>query len=183
MTETTLRVLHLPGWQGSGPDHWQSVWERLHGDTHVEQADWLRPRRGDWMARLEEVLLGSSTPALLVGHSLGCQLVAAWASHSRHLDRVAGALLVAPPDTERDDFPPQLVTWRPIPRQRLPFPSIAVVSKDDPFCDPARAAAMAADWGCDFVSVGAAGHINADSGLGAWPQGRAWLDTLRPAGR
>ncbi|WP_204314112.1 alpha/beta hydrolase, partial [Klebsiella aerogenes] len=27
------RVLLLPGWQNSGPDHWQSRWERLHGDV------------------------------------------------------------------------------------------------------------------------------------------------------
>jgi uncharacterized protein len=181
MTDPTLRVLHLPGWQGSGPGHWQSEWERVHGDTRVEQADWMRPRRGDWMARLEEVLLASPAPALLVGHSLGCQLVAAWAAHSQNTARVAGALLVAPPDTERADFPPQLVTWRPIVRQRLPFRSIAVISQDDPYCDPERAMQMAADWGSEAVSVGPAGHINAGSGLGAWPEGRAWLDGLRPA--
>ncbi|RZI94330.1 MAG: alpha/beta hydrolase, partial [Rubrivivax sp.] len=34
------RVLLLPGWQNSGPDHWQSRWERLHGDERVEQHDW-----------------------------------------------------------------------------------------------------------------------------------------------
>ena len=50
-------VLVLPGWQNSGPDHWQSRWERLHGDERVVQHDWDWPRRGDWMARLDEVLL------------------------------------------------------------------------------------------------------------------------------
>ena len=62
----TERILLLPGWLDSGPDHWQSRWEALHGDTRVAQSDWLWPRRGDWMARLEEVLLESDTPALLV---------------------------------------------------------------------------------------------------------------------
>ncbi len=84
------------------------------------QDDWLWPRRGDWMARLDEVLLADArlaqTPALLAAHSLGCLLVAAWAAHSRHTARVAGALLVAPPDTERADFPPQLAGWRDIVR-------------------------------------------------------------------
>ena len=174
-----LRVLLLPGWLDSGPDHWQSRWEALHGDLRVVQDDWLWPRRGDWMARLEEVLLESDAPALLAAHSLGCQLVAAWAAHSRHTDRVAGALLVAPPDIERDDMPPNLMPWRPIVRRALPFPAIAVTSADDPYCRLERAATMAHDWGAREVSIGAAGHVNGESGLGDWPEGRSLLDRLR----
>jgi predicted alpha/beta hydrolase family esterase len=75
------------------------------------------------MAQLDEVLLQDDAPALLVAHSLGCQLVASWAEHSQHTARVKGALLVAPPDTEREDMPPQLHNWRPIRRGRLPFPA------------------------------------------------------------
>ena len=178
MPNPTCRVLLLPGWLDSGPDHWQSRWEALHGDTRVTQDDWLWPRRGDWMARLEEVLLERDTPALLVAHSLGCQLVAAWAAQSRHTDRVAGALLVAPPDIERDDMPPPLVPWRPIVRARLPFAAIAVTSSDDPYCASERSAAMARDWGAQVVSIGAAGHINGESGLGDWAEGRALLQAL-----
>ena len=69
-------VLILPGWQNSDPDHWQSRWERNHGYLRVEQHDWQRPLRGDWIARLEEVLLDCSQPAVLVAHSLGCLAVA-----------------------------------------------------------------------------------------------------------
>ncbi len=172
------RVLLLPGWQNSGPDHWQSRWERLHGDLRVEQHDWDWPRRGDWMARLDEVLLQDDAPAVLVAHSLGCQLVASWAEHSQHTARVKGALLVAPPDTERDDTPPQLHNWRPIRRQRLPFPSIAVISSDDPFGAAERSAQMAQAWGSNVVMAGPRGHLNADSGLGDWPEGRSLLHSL-----
>ena len=175
-------VYLLPGWLNSDPDHWQSEWQRRHGDTRVEQGDWEWPRRGDWMARLDEVLQQDARlverPALLVAHSLGCQLVAAWADHSSHTRLVAGALLVAPPDTEREDTPPQLHNWRPIRRPRLPFPAIVVASTDDPFCRPERAAGMAADWGAEFVLAGPLGHLNAASGLGAWPEGRAMLQRL-----
>lgn len=174
-----MRVLLLPGWLDSGPDHWQSRWEALHGDQRVVQSDWLWPKRGDWMARLEEVLLDSDVPALLVAHSLGCQLVAAWAAHSRHTARVKGALLVAPPDIEREDMPPNLAPWRPIVRQRLPFPAIAVTSSDDPYGAPERSAAMARDWGAERVDIGPRGHINGESGLGDWAEGRALLDRLR----
>ncbi len=172
-------VFLLPGWMNSDADHWQSHWERRHGDQRVDQADWEWPRRGDWMARLDEVLQQTpgliERPALLVAHSLGCQLVAAWAAHSAHTARVAGALLVAAPDTEREDMPPQLHNWRPIRRQRLPFPSVLVSSTDDPFCSPERSAGMASDWGATLVVAGAKGHLNAASGLGDWPEGRALL--------
>jgi uncharacterized protein len=175
---TAPRILLLPGWQDSGPDHWQGRWAALHGDARVEQADWLWPRRGDWMARLDEVLLADERPAVLVAHSLGCQLVAAWASHSRHPARVHAAWLVAPPDTERPDMPPQLHNWRPMPRGRLPFVATAVLSSDDPFCAIERGRVLAADWGAEVVEVGPRGHLNADSGLGDWAEGRAGLDQL-----
>ena len=172
------QVLLLPGWLNSGPEHWQSRWEALHGHRRVEQDDWLWPRRGDWMARLDEVLLGSAQPVLLAAHSLGCQLVAAWAAHSAHTGRVAGALLVAPPDTEREDMPPNVAAWRPVQRARLPFRATLVHASDDPYCAADRAAALAADWGAAAVDIGPRGHINADSGLGDWPEGLALLHAL-----
>jgi predicted alpha/beta hydrolase family esterase len=173
----------LPGWRNSGPGHWQSRWEVLHGFGRVDQADWEWPRRGDWMARLDEVLLDGSQPALLVAHSLGCHLVAAWAAHSQHTHRVQAALLVAPPDTERDDMPPQVSTWRPAIRQRLPFRTTLLYSEDDPYSASPRTVQTAADWGASAVSVGAAGHVNGDSGLGDWAAGLAHLTQLaEPAG-
>ena len=93
---TTSEVFLLPGWKNSGPDHWQSRWAAEYGYARVEQHDWMHPLRGDWAARLEEVLLenavaGSATGsdgAVLVAHGLGCLLVAAWAAHSRNTHRV-----------------------------------------------------------------------------------------------
>ncbi len=175
---TAVRVLLLPGWLNSDAAHWQSRWETLHGHTRVEQDDWLWPRRGDWMARLDEVLLAGDAPAVLVAHSLGCQLVAAWASHSKHSHRVRASLLVAAPDTERADMPPNLFNWRPIVRKRLPFPSELVYSDDDPYCGPERSLEMATDWGSTSHRIGARGHINGDSGLGDWPAGLALLHGL-----
>ena len=171
-------MLLLPGWLDSDPDHWQSRWEARHGHLRVQQSDWVWPRRGDWMARLDEVLLGDPAPALLVAHSLGCQLVAAWAAHSRHTARVQGALLVAPPDVERADMPPNLFNWRPIVRDRLPFPSRVVVGSDDPYADIDRARGMAADWGAALTELGPLGHLNSRSGLGDWPEGLALLQVL-----
>ena len=168
-------VLILPGWQNSGPGHWQSRWEHAHGYTRVEQHDWMRPLRGDWSARLEDVLLSCDEPAVLVAHSLGCMLTAAWASHSKNTQRVKAALLVAPPDVERDDVRQMLPGWSPVPMQKLPFPAVVFCSSDDPFCASDRARQFAAAWGAELIDAGPRGHLNADSGLGDWPEAHARL--------
>jgi len=180
-----LHVLVLPGWQGSGPLHWQSRWEALYGDVRVEQSDWMHPLRGDWMMRLDEAIgeleaSEASPQVALVAHSLGCQLVAAWAAHSRKTACVRAALLVAPPDVEREEVQYALHSFTPIVRAPLPFPALAVISEDDQFCDPNRTRAMAADWGSRVLEAGPRGHLNTDSGLGDWPEGRQLLaDLLR----
>ena len=174
----SLPVLILPGWQNSGPDHWQSRWEAQHGYVRVEQSDWLRPLRGDWISRLEDVLLQQPAPTVLVAHSLGCLLVAAWASHSRNTHLVKAALLVAPGDVEREEMRPVLTSWSPIPLQLLPFKSTLVASHNDPYCSFERAGQLASAWGSELVDAGNAGHLNAESGLGAWPAGQALLRQL-----
>lgn len=174
-------VLILPGWLNSGPDHWQSRWERTHGYQRVEQHDWQRPLRGDWIARLEDVLLGCTGPAVLVAHSLGCLTVAAWAAHSQNTALVKAALLVAPPDTAREDVAQMLPGWaidRHLPLQKLPFQNTVFASSNDPFCGIDEAQRFAAGWGATFIDMGKRGHINADSGLNDWPQGHAELQRL-----
>ena len=168
-------VLILPGWRGSGSDHWQSRWERTHGYQRVEQHDWQRPLRGDWIARLEDVLLSCSEPAVLVAHSLGCLTVAAWAAHSKNTHLVKAALLVAPPDTARDDIRQMLPSWTPLPLQKLPFKTVLFMSGNDPFCSLARASEFASAWGSAPIKAGDAGHLNADSALADWPTGHAEL--------
>ncbi len=172
------RILILPGWQNSGPGHWQSLWQDKFSYQRVEQHNWTQPLRGDWIVRLEEVVLSAEMPVVLVAHSLGCQLVAAWAACSRHADRVSAALLVAAGDVEREELRPVLASWSPIVLQPLPFPSKLVASTNDPYCSFERASQFAKAWGAELVNAGALGHLNADSGLGDWPQGQALLQQL-----
>lgn len=180
---TAPGVLLLPGWLDSGPGHWQTRWQERHGFVRVEQHDWQRPLRGDWCARLEDVVLAqpAGRPLLLAAHSLGCLLTAWWAAHSRHTHRVAGALLVAPPEIERDDLRQQIPGWAPPARARLPFASIVVASSDDAYGSLESASRLAADWGATFYNIGPRGHINAESGLGDWDEGLALLRSLAPA--
>ena len=175
----TPRVLTLPGWQSSGPDHWQSRWEQCHGYTRVQQHDWQRPLRGDWSIQLQEAVLDSEHEVVLVAHSLGCILTAWWAAHSPLArTKVRAALLVAPGDVEQGDLRQVLPGWSPVMLQRLPFPSMVVGSDNDPYCTPARAQQMAQAWGADYVNLGPVGHINTDSGLGDWHEGHALLQSL-----
>ncbi|MFZ3159413.1 MAG: alpha/beta hydrolase, partial [Rhodoferax sp.] len=96
----------------------------------------------------------------------------------RNTHRVKAALLVAPSDVEQEALRPVLASWSPVPLHPLPFKSSLVASRDDPFCSFARAQVFAAAWGSTRVDAGAAGHVNADSGLGAWPWGQDVLNEL-----
>jgi predicted alpha/beta hydrolase family esterase len=48
---------------------------------------------------------------------------------------------------------------------------MVVASTTDPLVTIERAQGFAADWGSDFKLAGDAGHINAASGHGPWPEG------------
>jgi len=173
--------LIIPGWRGSGPDHWQSHWEReLDGARRVEMPDWIAPRRAAWVEALDRAIGDAAAPPILIAHSLGCPTVASWAATGRRA--VRGALLVAPPDLDRADdpaYPDAVLEFARVPRARLPFPARLVASDDDPYASLAYAQQLAADWGAGLTVLSGAGHINPDSGFGRWRDGRALLDQLR----
>lgn len=174
----TPRVLVVPGWGDSGPEHWQSLWEKANPDfQRVTQRDWLYPICREWVETLTAAIRAAGVPVVLVAHSLGCVAIAHCVLGATL--PIHGALLVAPPDVERPDFPPVMEGFAPIPRERLPFPSIVVASRNDPFSDFARAEALALAWGSRLVDAGEQGHINADAGFGPWPLGERLLATLR----
>lgn len=84
-------VLLVPGLWNSGPEHWQSHWERD------------RP---------------------------GCATVAHWSATAGKLTRSkVRALLVAPSDVEAPNYPKGTEGFRPMPLERLPFPTIVVASR------------------------------------------------------
>ena len=141
----SANILLLPGWQNSEPAHWQSRWEAQHGYQRVEQHDWMR-RCGRLDRPAEELVVDADGPVVLVAHSLGCILTAWWAAHSQHTAKVRvpcwwrrrrGA-------ARRGGLDSRLGTHRP---QALPFPSLLVGSRNDPYCRFERAQGLASDWG------------------------------------
>jgi serine hydrolase len=174
---TGARILLLPGLYNSGPEHWQSHWERSDPSFfRVDQKDWATPAHDDWVSTLDLAVQEFGSDVLLVAHSSSCALVNFWAARTRLTAR--GALLVAPSDTEGPNYPAGPSGWQPMPLALLPFPSIVVASTDDKFVTEARAKEFADAWGSRFVLIGRAGHINSESGLGSWDVGRRLLDQL-----
>jgi predicted alpha/beta hydrolase family esterase len=172
-------VLVVPGLAGSGPEHWQTRWEsRYPRHARVQQRDWCQPDREAWLSALEKEIAAAPEPVVLVAHSLGCALVVHLARRSPALP-VRAALLVAPADVDSPDrTPPETRCFAPMPLERLPYPTTVVISRDDPFVSFERGCLFADAWGAERVDVGAAGHINAASGLGDWPAGRDCLERL-----
>lgn len=171
-------VLIIPGLNNSAPDHWQSHWQAALPNAHrVEQSDWDRPTLGEWVQSLVHAVR-ANPGAILVGHSLGCALIA-HVAHLRGRRGIAGALLVASADVNRDGPAGRLLEgFGPMPRGRLPFPSTVVASRNDPYARFELSQAVARDWGAQFVDLGAAGHINVEAGYGPWREGQTLLDAL-----
>ncbi|CAB1370910.1 RBBP9/YdeN family alpha/beta hydrolase [Denitratisoma oestradiolicum] len=160
-----LFTLIVPGLHGSGPDHWQTWWQRQDPTaSRVEQGDWETPDLHQWASKVGQAIDQSRAPVWIVAHSFGC-LAARVATEARP-ERVAGLLLVAPADPDRFGISDL------VPRNRLSCPSILVASSNDPWMRLMRAAYWAKRWNSRLVSAGNAGHINAESGFGPWPQGQ-----------
>jgi predicted alpha/beta hydrolase family esterase len=96
--------------------------------------------RNRWAARLDDAVRGADRAVLLVADGLGCAASAWWArlSPADYVARIAGAILLAPGEGDRD---PLFAS----PQTRLPFPSLVI--------QPGSAAVAPAigDWGSRLV--------------------------------
>ena len=173
-------VVTVPGIDGSGPNHWQSYWDKLSNFSRAELPSWSRPELHPWVSSLDKAIRGAGRPVALAAHSLGCLAVAWWAALTapRSDLGLCGALLVAPPDPDTIESCERMRGFGPIPRVQLPFPTMLVASRNDPYASFARSEELARLWGSDLIDAGRAGHINADSGLAEWPAGLRLLCSL-----
>src|ERR1700732_4529792 len=138
MRTSEASILLIPGLGGSGPDHWQSRWEaKIPAVRRIVQADWEKPELDTWRDRIVEEVERAARPVILVAHSLGVLA----AVHAAPLlakgvscGKVKGGFLVAPPSAKvlaaLDALDPAFLTVPGIP---LPFPSLVIASRDDPF--------------------------------------------------
>ena len=110
-----------PGWQNSGPHHWQTLWEAQLGNaaTRVPQRDWMVPERDAWTGVLEQTIRRTAPPVVILAHSIGC-IATIFAVQTVP---VAAVVLVAPADAERANAPGALHTFTPIPMEASPHAS------------------------------------------------------------
>lgn len=169
-----MRFVIVPGINGSGGDHWQSIWQAEWGSaaSRIVPGSWDEPEVDDWCVALDRAVAGA-TDVVLVAHSLGCVTAIEWAARTR--PAVRGVFLVAPPDTAGPDFPAEASTFTKLNPVPLEVPGLLVTSEDDPYCTTDAADRLAEAWRVDHVSAGPVGHINSTSGLGRWEFGRALL--------
>ena len=183
MLDATASVAMVlsPGLHDAGPDAWLSLWQRAAAHdgqdwSRVVQPDWDDPDPDAWAAALTATIeeARGPRPVVVVGHSLGA-LALARAALSGALDPVAGAFLVAVPDTRQELAREEIARWGEGPWGELPFPVAVVASRSDPLCGYAHAATLARSWGATLMDAGPAGHITAEDGHGFWPEGQEML--------
>jgi predicted alpha/beta hydrolase family esterase len=173
LLEAALRYdfVLVPGRFNSGPGHWQSIWE-------LELPIWKRVVQRNWddsdvhrlNGSLRRLLAQCTRPALLVGHSLGALAACCLADENPML--VGGVMLVAPAE------PARFYAEDDVPTKALRVPSLLVASHNDPFLEFPRAEHWAKNWGSELVDLGEVGHINVESGFGAWSFGKDLLCRL-----
>jgi predicted alpha/beta hydrolase family esterase len=186
MTQATQpTILFVPGLRDHVEEHWQTILQKkIPGARSVPPLEHDKLSRAARVEALQAALAEIDGPVILVAHSAGVMISVNWA---QKYDRpIHGAVLAAPADVESPmpaGYPTVDVLrdngWLPIPRARLPFPSIVAASTNDPLCAFARATGFARDWGSRFVDVGAVGHINPAAGFGEWTQAEDLIRQLR----
>lgn len=173
-----MRILIVPGLNGSGPGHWQTLWEEKYNGKRVNQRDWSHPDVTEWLQTLDTVITRHQERAVIVAHSLGCHAVALWSqTYSANTNHVQCALLVAPPDMESSENIPESMRLF-ASHAVIPFPSVVVGSDNDPFMTVSAVRRLSRLWGSQFINAGFAGHINVDSGHGHWRDGEEILKIL-----
>jgi predicted alpha/beta hydrolase family esterase len=169
MRASDFDLLIVPRIGGAAEGDWPSRWRaKLSTARFVHPADPADRRREAWTEAVVGAAREATRPALFVGHGLGATAIVEAAAALKDAD-VRGAFLVAPPDErglERLASP----DWTPT-RAPLPWPSVVVATRNDPYGAYDAVAALAADWGADLVNAGAAGGLDAASGHGPWPEG------------
>jgi uncharacterized protein len=172
-------ILIVPGLRDHVDDHWQTLLgTKLMGSRPVRSVPPGGRHNLDLTARvqaIQDALESIQGRVTIVAHSAGTLMLAHWAQWYSRAD-IVGAVLVTPADLETP-MPagyPALATlqkhgWLPVPRKRLPFPSIVAASSNDPLAALPRVEELAGDWGSHLIRLGHVGHLNPASGFGEWP--------------
>lgn len=168
-------VLFVPGLRDHVEDHWQTHTARaILGSVTVEPLRVDGLSRAARVAAVKEAVDAIQGDVIIAAHSAGCLMVAHCAEDPSF--KVRGALMVTPADVENplpEGYPKMADLdengWLPIARTTLPFPAIAVASRNDPLAEFEKVEQLAWEWGAELHDAGEVGHLNPAAGFGPWP--------------
>ena len=173
----------VPGWNGSGPGHWQ-VWL---GDQLTEAgrevrwpafADVDHPELPDWLDALRASLAGLDDDGFdVVAHSLGAVLWLHHVTDPGDAPRPARVALVAPPSPSLQAA--EIAAFLPPPFdidtvRRGADGTVLVGGDNDPHLPEGITAAYGVPLKMATTVVEGGGHLNTESGYGEWPAMLSW---------
>lgn len=172
------KTLILHGWGGSDDPHWQAwLAGELAKDYGIVAFPLLDnphfPTKNRWMKQVK-ALLKSFQPDLVICHSLANTL---WfhLCQEGEMTPVRRLLMVSPPrlDLELDT----IKTFFPVhvPEALFAKEAMMVVADNDPYISMKEAKALQHALDIPMKVIEAGGHLNTDSGYGAWPWVLEWV--------
>ena len=179
----TVPTVVVPGWKGSGPGHWQTWLEEqlaANGrETRRPQfADLDDPDLAQWKQALRETVADLAPDGYdVVAHSLGAVL---WLHHVADpgvAPRAARVLLVGPPSPYTKI--PEIAGFFPPPMdvdtvRHSADGTVLAAGSDDPYLPEGIAEAYGRPLKMATTIIDGGGHLNPDSGYGAWPAVLDW---------
>lgn len=171
MKSSEATILILPGLGGGTEGHWYARWQSgLRTAGSVDLDDWSHPAREPYTDAILSAVAAAERPVVLVGHGYGA-LAAVHAAGGLSGGKLRGAFLAAVPDVDAPGLHAVGETYRPLPRDPLPFPSLVLASRNDPHCAFDVAVDLAGAWGSRLVDLRESGTVDPESGHGPWPEG------------
>lgn len=171
-------VLILYGWQGSDAPHWQdwlyhALKQRGYNVSFPQLSDNQRPDKEIWMREAKEAF-DTVQPQIVITHSMGNTL---WfhLCNAGLVGEVEQLLMVAPPrdlsefEAVKSFFPVEY------PKDLHAKHKILVCSDNDPYMSLEESHALAKRLDTELLILENAGHINSESGYGAWPWALEWV--------
>ncbi|OTG81589.1 alpha/beta hydrolase [Acinetobacter sp. ANC 4648] len=173
MTHTII----VPGVGGSDYDHWQSWLQRqLMSCSRVQQQDWNLPILSHWIANFVSTISKVEAPIQIVAHSFGCLTsVAALNQYPEIASKIKKLILVAPANPSRfgeNGFARDSIGnyAQYFHQLKINVPTELLISENDPWLNFEDAQTLAKSWKIKPSNLGRVGHINVDSGFGAFPE-------------